>query len=255
MIPPPDAEAGAIDNYDPKASFADATVVARHDVRGDETEAVEFLGRIAGDGPVLELAIGTGRLALPLAARGLRVDGIDFAPEMIARLRAKPGGDQLHVVEGDFVDVPVSGRYALIFIAWNSFFNVLSQTRQVQCFDNVARHLSPDGVFVIEAYVPSEFHRLQNDQQVLAESVAPDTVRLGVLKHDGAAQTIEQSHVTLSRDGIDLNPVVQRYAWPGELDLMARLADLELAERWGGWLGEAFDAGAARHVSVYRSRP
>lgn len=247
-------EEADIRDYEPVRSFADEVSARFHDARGDEDDAVAFLHSIAGTGPALELAIGTGRIALPLAARGIRVDGIDFAQEMVDRLRAKAGGADLSVEIADFVDVAVPGRYALIYVVWNSLFNVLTQEDQLRCFENVADHLTDGGCFVVEAFVPSFLHRLQDNQQVTAESIEIDAVRIGVLRHEPATQTLEQSHVTLSPGGTRLDPVVQRYAWPSELDLMARLAGLTLAERWGGWKREPFDSCCRTHVSVYRRK-
>ena len=239
-------------NYDPKMSFDEAVAAQYRDLqRGDETAAVEFLESLAGPGPALELAIGTGRIALPLAARGLRVDGIDISPAMVDQLRAKPGGDKLTVVIGDFADVPVPGSYRLIYVVWNTLFNLLTQDEQVKCFMNVARHLTEDGAFVVEALVPAFLYRLSNDQYVQAEGIEVDEVRLDVLRHDAARQMIEESHVSLSPSGTRLNPVVQRYAWPAELDLMARLAGLRLKGRWGGWDRQPFTSTSSLHVSVY----
>jgi SAM-dependent methyltransferase len=239
-------------NYEPASSFG-RTVAEADEQRGDEEAAATFLAQRAGSGPALELAIGTGRIALPLAARGVRVDGIDISPAMVERLRSKPGGDQLSVTAGDFADVGVPGSYALIYIVWNSLFNLLTQEDQLRCFQNVAKHLTPGGSFVIEAYVPSFLHRLRNDQYVEAESIEVDEVRLDVLRHDAAKQTLEESHVSLSRTGIRLVPVVQRYAWPSELDLMARAAGLALVDRFGGWGEEPYDSVSPAHVSVYGS--
>jgi hypothetical protein len=238
--------------YEPIMSFgADIATTYRDVERGDERAAVAFLERLAGGGPVLELAIGAGRIALPLAARGVRVDGIDISPAMLAQLKSKPGGSELSVTVGDFADVPVPGSYRLIYIVWNTLFNLLTQDDQVRCFENVAIHLTDDGSFVIETYVPAFLYRLQNEQYVEAEAIEVAEVRLDVLRHDAAAQMIEESHVSLSAAGVHLNPVVQRYAWPAELDLMARLAGLRLKERWGGWSGEPFTAASSMHVSVY----
>ncbi len=238
--------------YRPEMSF-DAVVAAevRTYQRGDEAAAVAFLAQLARGGPALELAIGTGRIALPLAAQGLRVDGVDIAPAMVAELRAQPGGEALAVTQGDFADVPVEGSYTLIYIVWNTFFNLLTQDDQVRCFANVAAHLADGGVFVIETYVPAFLYRLQNNQYVEAEAIEVDAVRLDVLRHDPVTQVIEESHVTLGAGGMRFNPVVQRYAWPSELDLMAGMAGLRLRERWGGWKGEAFTGESALHVSVY----
>ena len=220
-------------------------------LRGDETAAVAFLGQLAGPGPALELGIGSGRIALPLAARGIRVEGIDISPGTVAQMRTKPEGDKIPVTMGDFTDVRVEGRFRLIYVVWNTLFNLPSQEAQTRCFENVAAHLADDGSFVVEAYVPTFLHRLRNDQYVDAEYIRIDEVRLDVLRHDPSTQMLEESHVTLSAAGIRLGPVVQRYAWPSELDLMARLAGLRLKDRWGGWHREPFNADSAAHVSVF----
>jgi SAM-dependent methyltransferase len=238
--------------YEPVMSFGEDVAQMYRDIqRGDETAAIAFLERLVGPGPALELAIGTGRIALPLAARGIRVDGIDISPAMVAQLRARPGGAQLAVTIGDFADVPVQGSYRLIFVVWNTLFNLLTQDDQVRCFENVAAHLTDDGSFVVEAFVPAFLYRLRNQQYVEAEAIAVDEVQLDVLRHDAATQRIEESHVSLSQAGVRLYPVVQRYAWPSELDLMARLAGLRLKDRWGGWGREPFNSTSSTHVSVY----
>lgn len=238
--------------YEPTMSFGEDVAEMDRDVqRGDEIAAVAFLEQLAGRGPVLELAIGTGRIALPLAARGIRVDGVDISPAMVAQLQAKPGGDEISVTLGDFADVPVPGAYRLIFVVWNSLFNLLTQEDQVRCFENVAAHLTDDGFFVVEAFVPAFLYRLRNDQYVDAEAIGVAEVRLDLLRHDMATQMIEESHVSLSPAGVRLNPVVQRYAWPSELDLMARIAGLRLKHRWGGWNREPFNSTSSTHVSVY----
>ena len=219
--------------------------------RGDELETVAFLEELAHGGPALELAIGTGRIALPLAARDIRVDGIDISPAMVARLRAKPGGDKLNVTLGDFADVGVEGTYKLIYVVFNTLFNLLTQDDQVRCFQNVAAHLTDDGSFLVEAMVPNSFYRLQNDQYVETEAIGVDSVRLDVARHDPVNQLLEESHVSLSSKGIHLNPIVTRYAWPSELDLMARIAGMRLKGRWGGWNRQPFTSRSGRHVSVY----
>lgn len=239
-------------NYKPIMSFSEEFAPGYRDsLRGDEAAAVAFLAPLAGDGAALELAIGAGRIALPLAVQGIRVDGIDISPAMVAEMRGKPGGAQLAVTIGDFADVAVTGSYRLIYIVWNSFFNLLTQDDQVRCFQNVAAHLTDDGSFVIETYMPTFLYRLRDNQYVNAESVELDEVRLDVLRHDAARQIIDESHVSLSRAGVRLEPVVQRYAWPSELDLMARIAGLRLKERWGGWAREPFTASSEMHISVY----
>ncbi|MGI8823879.1 MAG: class I SAM-dependent DNA methyltransferase [Acidimicrobiia bacterium] len=220
--------------------------------RGDEVATVAFLEALAGGGPVLELAIGTGRIALPLAAIGVRVDGIDFSPPMVAKLRAKPGGDEIAVTMGDFADVGVSGTYGLIYVVFNSFFNLLTQDDQVRCFQNVAAHLSTDGSFVVEGGCTLAFlDHLRAGQYVEAEAIEVDAVRFDLLRLDPATQMLYENHVRVSQDGVRFNPVVQRYAWPSELDLMARIAGLRLRERWGGWNRQAFTSNSDNVVSVY----
>jgi hypothetical protein len=224
-----------------------AEVYDERDRREDTMDTVAFLEQLAGGGTALELAIGTGRVALPLAARGIRVDGIDLSPAMVAKLHAKPGGDQLAVTMGDFAQVPVQGTYRLIYLVYNTLFNLLTQDDQVRCFANVAAHLTDDGAFVIEAYVPY----VTRDQHVDAEVIDVDQVTLDVGRLDPVKQMYYESHVVLSRKGVRLFPIVQRYAWPSELDLMARIAGLRLKERWGGWHREPFTATSSSHVSVY----
>jgi SAM-dependent methyltransferase len=241
-----------VKGYDPMASFdAESAEVYDDEPRGDEDDTVEFLAQLAPGGPALELAIGTGRIALPLAARGIRVDGIDLSPEMVAKLRAKPGGDQISVTMGDFAAVPVPGKYPLVYLVFNTLFNLLTQDDQVRCFSNVAGHLSDDGRFVVEAFVPSYLHRLRDDQYVDAESVGVTEAVLDVGRHDPVAQRLDETHIVFTRDGVRLYPIVCRYAWPSELDLMARIAGLRLIDRWGGWNREPFTAASRLHVSVY----
>ncbi len=238
--------------YQPVMSFGEEDAREYRDIlRGDEEAAVAFLAQLAGPGPALELAIGAGRIALPLAARGIRVDGVDLSQAMVDQLRSKPGGGRLAVTVGDFADVPVAGAYRLIYVVWNTFFNLLTQDDQVRCFENVAAHLTGDGVFVIETLVPAFLYRLRNQQYVDAEAIEVDEVKLDLLRHDAAAQMLEESHVSLSREGVRLSPIVQRYAWPAEIDLMARIAGLRLKDRWGGWGREPFTSDSSFHVSVY----
>jgi hypothetical protein len=239
-------------SYEPVMSFGQEVAEAYDDVeRGDEAAAVAFLEGLAMGGPALELAIGTGRVALPLAARGIRVDGIDFSPAMVGRLRAKSGGEQISVTIGNFADVPVAGTYRLVYLLFNTLFNLLTQEEQVRCFENVGAHLTDGGSFVVEAFVPAFLYRSRDDQYVDAEAVEVDEVRLDVARHDPVNQLLDESHVRLSREGVRLNPIVTRYAWPSELDLMARIAGLRLRERWGGWDREPFNASSRTHVSVY----
>jgi SAM-dependent methyltransferase len=241
-----------MENYEPAMSFGEHVAEGYDDIacRGDEVATVALLEQLARGGPALELAIGTGRIALPLAARGVRVDGIDISPAMIAKLRAKPGGDQISVTMGDFADIPVPGTYRLIYVVFNTLFNLLTQDDQVRCFENVATHLTDDGSFVVEAGVPNFLHRLRNDQYVDAEAIEVNLVRLDVGRYDPVTQRLDESHVVLSRDGVRVNPIVTRYAWPSELDLMARIAGLRLKKRWDGWNREPFTS-RSNVVSVY----
>ena len=219
----------------------------------DATNAATTLADLAGGGRVLELGIGTGRVALPLAALGVEVHGVDASQAMVDRLRGKPGGGRIPVTIGNFADVGVEGTYSVIFIAFNTFFALTSQEDQVRCFANVAGHLTDDGFFVIEAFVPdmTRYTRGQNTQVSLVEM---DRIRLDASLHDTVDQRVESQHVIISEAGVKLLPVTIRYAWPSELDLMARLAGLRLRERWSDWDRSPFNAGSRKHVSVYGSQ-
>src|SRR5579862_7028504 len=204
------------------------------DLALDTEGAVERLAELASGGPVLELAIGTGRLALPLAARGLEVHGIDASERMVAKLREKPGGDAIAVTMGDFAEVAVDGPYCLIFVAFNTFFGLLTQDDQLRCFANAAAHLADGGVFVIEVFFP-DLGRFDRSQRMQVTRVDTGEVFLDASRHDPVTQTIASDHIVLSEEGTKIYPVNVRYAFPSELDLMARLAGLELKHRWGGW--------------------
>ncbi len=239
-------------NYEPVMTFGKDVADAYDDTpRGDEDAAVAFLREMAGDGPALELAIGTGRIARPLVAQGVRVDGIDLSQSMVDVLRRRPGGQGITVTMGNFRDVRVAGTYRLIYVVFNTLFNLLTQDDQVRCFENVAAHLTDDGAFVVEAHGPEFLYRLHNHQYVEAEGIEVGEVHLDVLRHDPATQMIDESHVTLSPAGIRLNPVVQRFAWPSELDLMARIAGLRLKQRWDDWSRRPYTGTGDTVVSVY----
>jgi SAM-dependent methyltransferase len=241
-----------MENFGP-GTYGERYAVGYDDVNdlADTSDTVDFLAGLAAGGPVLELAIGTGRIGLPLAGRGLTVDGVEYSPEMVEQLRAKPGGDGLDVVIGDMADVPVPGRYKLIFVVYNTLFNLTTQDEQVRCFGNVAEHLTDDGVFVLECFVPTRYQGLRDDQWSEVRSVETDVVRIETGRHDPVAQRLDKSHINFAEGGVQLHPVVLRYAWPAELDLMARLAGLTLKQRTGGWHGEPFTGASRRHVSVY----
>jgi SAM-dependent methyltransferase len=233
-------------------SFDEASAAQYDDeLRGDEDAAVAFLHALAGEGPALELAIGTGRIGLPLAARGIRVDGVDMSEPMVSQLRAKPGGADLAVTMGDFADVPVDGTYRLIYVVYNTFFNLLTQDDQVRCFTNVARHLDEAGRFVIEASVPARWYRLRDYGYVDAEDVRLDGVTLDVGRYDPVTQILDETHVVLGPAGVQAFPIVTRQVWPSELDLMARIAGLRLHDRWGGWSGEPYTGDSRLAVSVF----
>lgn len=206
----------------------------------------------APGGRALELGIGTGRVALPLPAAGVHVEGIEVSPKMVAQLRAKPGGERIPVTMGDFEAVPAAGEFALVYIVFNTFFALLTQEAQLRCFTAVPRHLAPGGAFVLEAFVP-DLTRYTRGGHISPVGVETDSVEFDVSLHDAAAQQITTQHVILGAGGVRLYPVRLRYAWPSELDLMARLAGLTLRERWGGWAREPFTAEATRHVSMYEA--
>jgi hypothetical protein len=170
---------------------------------------------------------------------------------MVARLRQKPGGADIPIVMGDFADVEVEGKFAMIYLIANTLFVLLEQDEQVQCFRNVARHLETKGRFVIEAFYP-DLGRFDRGQRVQVSAVERNRVTLDASQHDPVRQQVTSQWIELSGEGVELRPVVVRYSWPSELDLMGRLAGLELEARWGGWDGEPFTAQSSSHVSVYR---
>jgi SAM-dependent methyltransferase len=219
-------------------------------VPSDTEGTVAFLSDLAGPGPVLELGIGTGRVALPLAQRGYEVHGVDASEAMVGKLRTKTGSESIPVTIGDFADVDVEGRFSLVYVVFNTFFALLSQEDQVRCFSNVARRLREGGVFLIEAFVP-DMTRWDRNQRIETSHVGDDSVVLDAAKHDPVEQRVASNHLVVSDAGVKMYPVRLRYAWPSELDLMARLAGLRLRERWGGWLREPFTASSVKHVSVY----
>jgi SAM-dependent methyltransferase len=212
--------------------------------------AAAFLAKLAREGSALELGIGTGRIALPLAERRVRVHGIDASEAMVSRMREKAGGSDIQVTLGDFAEVPVEGSFDLIYVVFNTFFALLSQEAQLECFARVARHLAPDGFFVLEAFVPDPT-LFDRGQRVSATRVEMDRVMLDATRHDPVYQRLSTQHVMIGKDGIVLLPVELRYAWPSELDLMARLATMRLETRFGGWQREVFTAASPSHVSVY----
>jgi SAM-dependent methyltransferase len=209
---------------------------------------VDFLADLVGDGAALELGIGTGRIALPLAERGVRVYGIDLSEAMVERLRAKPGGDSIGVTIGDFATTTVDGTFSLAYLVFNTIMNLTTQDEQVACFQNVAAHLEPGGCFVIEVGVP-ELRRLPPGDTVHAFEVSP--TKLGFDEFDVAAQGLISHHYRIGDDRLEVLSVPFRYVWPSELDLMARIAGMTLRERYAGWRREPFTSESRKHVSVW----
>lgn len=215
-----------------------------------EIEAtVAFLAALAGAGGALELGIGTGRVALPLHSRGIRVHGIDLSTAMVERLRAKEGAEDIDVTIGDFADVTVGARFSLAYVVFNTIMNLTTQEEQIACFQNVARHLDPDGYFVVEVLVP-DLQRLPR-----GETIRPFTVtatHLGFDEYNVVTQSLVSHHFRNDDGRFAARSIPFRYAWPSELDLMARLAGMTLVERWAGWHREPFTSESSKHVSVWK---
>ena len=210
--------------------------------------AVDFLADLAGDGAALELGIGTGRIAIPLSRRGVRVHGIDLSPQMVAQLRAKPGAEGIGVTVGDFATATVDGRFSLAYLVFNTINNLTTQDGQVACFQNVAAHLEPGGCFVIEVGVP-QLQRLPPGETVRAFALTP--THLGFDEYDVANQGLISHHYSVVEGRLELMSVPFRYVWPAELDLMARLAGMTLRERWSDWARSPFTSDSTQHVSVW----
>lgn len=210
---------------------------------------VDRLAELAGGGPVLEFAIGTGRVAVPLAARGIPVAGIELSPHMIAQLRTKVGPETIPVTEGDMATATAPGRYRLVYLVYNTISNLLTQREQVACFRNAARHLLPGGRFVIELWVP-DLRRLPPGQQAVIFAAEPGYV--GLDTYDTVRQQVVSHHFWFDggrRARVSRSP--HRYVWPAELDLMAELAGFRLESRHADWRGTEFTADSRNHVSVY----
>ena len=209
---------------------------------------VDFLVDLAGDGAALELGIGTGRIALPLAERGVRVHGIDLSEAMVARLRAKPGAEQIGVTIGDFATTKVDGEFALAYLVFNTINNLTTQEAQIACFENVAAQLEPGGCFVIEVGIP-QLRRLPPGEIFVPFDVGP--THLGFDEYDVAMQGLISHHYSLVDGAWEASSTPFRYVWPAELDLMARIAGMTLRERWSGWSREPFTSESRKHVSVW----
>ena len=214
----------------------------------DEKDCVDCLASLVGPGPALELGIGSGRVALPLARRGTKVHGIEGSPEMVDKLRQKPGGEGLLVKVGDLADVAVDHQYTLIFAVFNTLFYVSNQKDQVRCFANVARRLSPNGLFIVEAAVPVS----GSGRGINVVDLRSDRVLLQVHQRDHVTQRVVQQLVVIDQSGrTRLIGDTYRYIWPSELDLMAMIAGLRLRDRWGDWRRGPFTSSSAKHISIY----
>jgi SAM-dependent methyltransferase len=210
---------------------------------------VDLLAELAGRGPVLELGIGTGRIALPLAQRGVEVHGIDMSRAMVARLREKPGAEAIDVTIGDLATATVNVSCTLVYLVFNTISNLTTQGEQVACFRNAAAHLRPGGCFLIENGVPS-LRRLPPGQRYVPFHVSDR--RLGFDEYDVATQGLVSHHLMIEPDGGARRISVPfRYTWPAELDLMARLAGMRLRDRWSGWRREPYTSDSEKHISVW----
>ena len=235
--------------------YFDERVAARYDESATELfdptvvdPVVAFLAELAGSGRALELGVGTGRIALPLARRGVPVHGIELSKAMVERLRAKPGGETIGVSIGDFATTTVDGTFTVAYLVFNTIMNLTTQTAQVACFRNVASHLEPGGSFVIEVGVP-ELRRLPPGE--IAHAFHVSETRWGIDEYDVANQGLTSHHFALVDGRVERSSIPFRYAWPAELDLMAELAGLRLRERWSGWKREPFTSDSRQHVSVW----
>jgi hypothetical protein len=244
-----------LDGFDPAGSFG-PDVAARYDQheRGDESEAAAFLAKLAQGGPALEFAIGTGRIALPLTALGVAVDGIELSAAMVGRLRTEPGGETLDVRIGDMSLVATGRRYSVVYLVFNTIFNLLTADDQVRCFENAARHLNNAGCFVVETAVSSAWITSERPDYVHAGRVGMNEITLEVARYDPVSQLLKKNTLRLATHGIAMSPIVLRLVTPGELDLMARIAGLRLVERFANWRRDPFSANSRAHVSIYRTR-
>jgi SAM-dependent methyltransferase len=213
--------------------------------------AVDLLAELADGGRALEFAIGTGRIGLPLSQRGVDVHGIDLSEAMVARLRAKPGGDAIPVTIGDIATTRVEGSFSLVYLVYNTISNLTSQASQVACFQNAAAHLVPGGRFVIEVSVP-DLRGLPHGEVFRVFDVGADG-HWGIDEYDVATQGLISHHLWIEDDHVERFSAPFRYVWPSELDLMARIAGMTLRDRWDGWSRHPFTNDSRSHVSVWET--
>ena len=223
---------------------------ALHDP-GTTDDSVALISELAGSGRILELAIGTGRMALPLAHKGHDVSGIEGSPDMLDIMREKPGGADITAIVGDYADVGLDGPFDFVFLVFNTLFNLTSQADQVRCFQNVGAKLAPGGAFLVETFVP-DFSDYQNHPRMRAKEVGFDSVKYEAVLHDPLTQKLDMQRIRIKGSDVSLKPLPMRYAWPAEIDLMAKLGGMDLETRWGGWRRESFTKDSKMHVSVYR---
>jgi len=235
--------------------YFDERVAARYDESAAEMfdsavvdSVIDLLVELAGSGRALELGIGTGRIALPLAQRGVPVHGIELSKAMVARLRAKPGGEDIGVTIGDFATATVDATFSVAYLVFNTILNLTTQEAQVACFRNVAAHLKPGGCFVIEVGVPG-LQRLPPGETLLPLYVREAS--WGFDEYDVATQGLTSHHFEIVDGRVERLSIPFRYVWPSELDLMAQLAGMRLRERWSGWKREPFTSDSSKHVSVW----
>ncbi|HEV2761169.1 MAG TPA: class I SAM-dependent methyltransferase [Acidimicrobiales bacterium] len=241
-------------DFDPTAYGASGIADEYDDLYAGHWEtdtAVDRIAELAEGGKVLELGIGTGRLALPLLERGIEVHGVDGSAEMVAKLRQKPGGDRIPVVVGDFAHADAGRNFTLVVLAVNTIFALPDQAAQVECFRNAARHLAPSGRFVIEAWVP-DLGAFRHNRVVRPRIMRSDRISIETAELDPVTQTMRTTQAVFSEGSVRLYPANHRYAWPAELDLMAQLAGMTREDRWADWIRSPFTADSQAHVTVYR---
>ena len=217
---------------------------------GTTDACVDLIATLAGQSDILELAIGTGRIALPLAERGLNVSGFDASPQMLDILKAKPGGAKIPTWVADMASFDLGQQFDFAFLVFNTLYNLTTQEDQVRCFKNVAAHLRPGGQFLVEAFMPNR-ETFENNQAVRTKHVDFDKVWLEAVQHDPVAQRLNYQRIRISQQGTELKPLPMRYVWPSEMDLIAELAGLHLVERWGGWHRQPLTPNSEMQIALY----
>jgi SAM-dependent methyltransferase len=234
------------------STYGDKVADVYDERHGDyDAEMIERIYELAPNGSAFELGIGTGRVALPLSKRGMRVDGIDSSKSMVRKLKAKPGSKKISVQIGDFADFKTAKKYDVVFVVYNTFYGLLTQDNQISCFKSVHNTLKNGGKFVIEAFVPDPA-RIAKGQVINVTDLEKDNVSIACNTFDVSSQTADCQLVTISETGIKLVPIVLRYAYPAEFNLMAKLRGFELSDRWANWKKEPFTSNSGFHISIYK---